>query len=183
MNLILFKTSVIKFNSYVWKRFKVSKSCKEDIKLCPMGWCNFCPFFSAKLLQLWKVHWRSLTDCNVQFHHKFSFRFKLGLWLGHSMTFTFFIWNYSSVGLVLYFVSLTCWNVNFWSSFRILGNSSQFSFRIHLYFAPFIFLSILTNFLVSANKKHSHNIMLATSCLTVWMLMIGWYTVLGLYQM
>ena len=53
---------------------------------------------------------------------------------------------------------LSCWKVNLPPQSEVL---SRFSSRIFLYFAPFIFPSILTSLPVPAIEKHPHNLMLA----------------------
>ena len=63
--------------------------------------------------------------------------------------------SHSCVVLTVCLESLSCWKVNLRPSLRSWGLWSRFSSGISLYFAPFIFPSILTNLPVPADGKTS----------------------------
>jgi hypothetical protein len=91
---------------------------------------------------------RSLQRCLI--------RFKSRPWLGHSRTFRDLSRGNSCVILAVCLGSLSWWKVNLRPSLRSWALSSRFLSRISLYFAPFIFPSILTSLAVSATEKHPH---------------------------
>ena len=78
-------------------------------------------------------------------------------------------WDLSSVVLAVCLWSLSCWKVNLCPSLRSWALWSRCSSRISLYFAPFIFPSILTSFPVPVAEKHPHSRMLPPPCFTVGM--------------
>ena len=64
---------------------------------------------------------------------------------------------------------LSCWKVNFHPSLSSWVFCIKFSSRISLYFAAFIFSSILTSLPVPAAEKHPHSMMLTPTCFTIGM--------------
>ena len=102
---------------------------------------------------------RSLQRCWI--------RFKSGLWLGHSRTFRDLSLSHFCVVLAVCLGSLSRCKVNLHPSLRSWTLCSTFSSRISLYFAPFIFPSILTSLPVTAAEKHPHSMMLPPPSFTV----------------
>lgn len=96
--------------------------------------------------------------------------FKFGLLLGHSWTFRHLSRSHSCVSLAVCLGSLSCWKVNLHPSRRSWALWSRCSSRISLYFAPFIFPSILTSLPVPAAEKHWPSMMLPPPCFTVGMM-------------
>ena len=94
---------------------------------------------------------------------------KSGLWLVHSRTFRDLSQIHSCVILAVWLGSLSCWKVNLHPIMRSWALWSRFSSRISLYFALFIFPSILTSLRVTSTEKHPHNMMLPPPCFTVGM--------------
>uniref|UniRef100_A0A8C7Q253 Fibronectin type-III domain-containing protein n=1 Tax=Oncorhynchus mykiss TaxID=8022 RepID=A0A8C7Q253_ONCMY len=80
--------------------------------------------------------------------------FKSRLWLGHSKTFRDLSKSHFCVVLAVCLVSLSCWKVNHHPSLRSSVHWRRFSSRISLFFALFIFPSILTSLQVPATEKH-----------------------------
>ena len=73
--------------------------------------------------------------------HRFSIGFRSWLWLGHSRTFLSLFLSHSNVALVVCFVSLSCWKVNFCPNFSFHAEGRRFSSRIFLYFVLSSFVS------------------------------------------
>ena len=96
---------------------------------------------------------RSLQRCLIGF--------KSGIWLGHSRTFRNLSRSHSCIVL-----AVSCWKVNVHPSLRSWAFWSRFSSRISLYFALFIFASILINHPVPVAEKHSHSMILPPPCFT-----------------
>ena len=112
---------------------------------------EFLPFFSADTLKLCQVGW------GVSLHRYFQVSpemFKTGLWLGHSRKFRDLSRSHFCIGLAVCLGSLSCWKVNFHPSLRSCALWIRYSSRISLYFAPFIFPSILTSLTLPAAEKH-----------------------------
>ena len=103
---------------------------------------------------------RSLQRCSI--------RFKSGLWLLHSRTFRDLSRSHSCIVLAVCLGLLSCWKVNH-PSLRCWALRSRFSSRLPLYFAPFIFSSILSSLPVPAAEKYLHSMMLPSPCSTVGM--------------
>ena len=98
-----------------------------------------------------------------------SIRFKFGLLLGHSSTFKDLSQSSSCVVLAVCLWSLSCYKVNLRPCLRSWALWSRFSSMISLYFAPFIFPSILTSLPVPATEKHPHNMTLTPPFFTIGM--------------
>ena len=75
--------------------------------------------------------------------------------------------SHSCVDLAVYLGLLSCWKVNLHPSLEVLRSLEQVLSWISLYFAPFIFPSILTSLPVPASEKHPHSMMLPPPCFTV----------------
>ena len=73
--------------------------------------------------------------------------------------------SHSCIDLAVCLGSLSCWKVNLRPILRSWAGFHQGS----LYFAPFIFPSILTSLPFPATEKHAHNMMLPPPCFTVGM--------------
>ena len=91
----------------------------------------------------------------------------LGLSRDHSRTFRDLAGSYSYVVLAVCLGLLSCWRVNLHPSLRSGALWSRFYSRISLYFAPFIFPSVLTSLPVPTAEKHPHSMMLPPPCFTV----------------
>ena len=88
-----------------------------------------------------------------------------GLWLGHSRIFRDMSWSHSCVVLAGWLGPLSCRKVNLRPSLRSWAGFHQGS----LYFAPFIFPSILTSLPVPAAEKYPHSMILPPPCFTLGM--------------
>ncbi len=86
-------------------------------KLCTPG-LDFLPFFFANPLKLDQVGWGPSVDS------------QLGLWLGHSRTFTELSLSHSCIALTVCLGLLSCWKVNFQPSLRSRVLWNRFSLRI-----------------------------------------------------
>jgi hypothetical protein len=78
--------------------------------------------------------------------------------------------------------SLSCWKVNLHPSLRSWELCRRFKSRFSLYFALFIFPSIVTSLPVPAAEKHPYNMMLPPPCFTVGMVLARWWAVPGFLQ-
>ena len=127
---------------------------------------------------------RSSQDCPCtaifRSFQRCSTGFKSGLWLGHARTFWDLSWSQSCVVLAVWLGSLSCWKVNLHPSLRSWALWSRFPSRNSLYFAPFIFPSILTSLPVPAPEKQPHNMMLPPPSFTGGRVYTGRWEVLGL---
>ncbi len=74
----------------------------------------------------WRFHGPLLWTLIFSYFHRFSIGFKSGDWLGHSSSFTFFLWNQLRVSLDVCLGSLSRWNVHPHFIFIILVDGSRF---------------------------------------------------------
>ena len=102
---------------------------------------------------------RSLQRCLIGF--------KSGFWLGYSRTVRDLSRSHFCNVLAMCLGWLSCWKVNLHPSLRTCSRELRISLRISLYFALFIFASILTSLPVPAAKKHPYSMMLPPPCFTV----------------
>ena len=105
-----------------------------------------------------------------------------GRWLGHSRTSRDLYRSHYCVVLSMCLGSLFCWKVNFYPNLRSWVLWSRFSSRISLYFAPFIFPSILISLPVPAAEKYPHSMILPPPCFIVGMVSDFLQTWLGLLR-
>ena len=123
-----------------WNTFGSDYSHEPSwVWLCKLGtpvFGEFNPFISADILKI------CLQRCSIGF--------KSGLWQGCSRTFRDLSRSHCCVVLAVCLGSLSCWKVNLHPSRRTWALWSRFSSRITLYFALFIFPSILTSLPVPA---------------------------------
>ncbi len=91
----------------------------------------------------WRFHGPLLWTLIFSYFHRFSIGFKSGDWLGHSSSFTFFLWNQLRVSLDVCLGSLSRWNVHPHFIFIILVDGSRFLSRISRYIFPFILPSTI----------------------------------------
>ena len=150
--------------------------------ICTVRWWNLCHSSHENCSRSAKFDGDRRWTAIVTSSHKCSIGFKSGLWLGHSRTYIFFLFSHSSVALPLCFGSLSCLNVNLLPSFRLMADSSRFSSRILLNFAPSIVPSIQPSSPVPADEKQPRNMMLPPPCLIAGMVLTGCCAVLSLCQ-
>ena len=133
---------------------------------------EFLPFFSEDLLKLSQVGWGASLHSYFQVSQEMFDLVQVRALAGPLKDIQKPVPKplQHCLGCVLRVLgSLSCWKVNLRSSLRFWSLWSRFSSRISLYFAPFIFPSILTSLSVPAAEKHPHSMMLPPPCFTVGM--------------
>ena len=129
-------------------------SCKDDCKSTALQ------ILSSSVSLDGEGRWTSLF-MSLQ---RWSIEFKSRLWLAHSRTPKDLSRSHYCIVLAVF-----CWKENLRPSLRSWVLRSKFSSRISLYFAMFIFPSILISLPVPATEKHPHSMMLPQPCFTVGM--------------
>ena len=130
---------------------------------------EFLPFFSADPLKLCQVGWGVLLHSYFQVSPEMFDRVQVWALAGPVKDIQRLVPKpiLHCLGCVLRVVVLLEGEPS--PPSEVLSALEQVSSRISLYFAPFIFPSILTSLPVPAAEKHPHSLMLPLPCYTVGM--------------